>query len=201
MKSAAADDRRLSMNGNPPQSMFNTDAPEVTGSEGKAKIFCIGAFCTEQPADSVHTLLTAAELLRKRKCRFKLVLARMAGQGNQPAFNTGEIRLYETVDVGMAGADKFFARLDLCLFVGISDSAAHYMMEGMKIGVPWIAVGTPETIDLLYGEEGNRLGPAGLVVPTGAADMIADYCEWFIRNPDVRKLFAESAKSRAKGLH
>ncbi|AQQ53968.1 hypothetical protein [Planococcus lenghuensis] len=191
----------------PPDQLLQSIVVESgkAGVEQQVNRFRIGSVHDRLETDAILTIFKVARILLSRQCRFQLIVVLEEGM-------TAEVsswlqkekdcqQLQQVVELGVtAEGGTHFQKLDVCLWMGKANKYPLSILKGMAEGVPWIAVGEAEAVELLFGKAGDKHGPAGMVVPANAADMIADYCEWFMKHPDIRKQFGGNGRRRAMEL-
>lgn len=178
---------------------------EEAGAELQVGQFRIGSFHDQPGADAILAVLKVARILLSRQCRFRLII--MLKEGMVAEVNSwlqeesDSQQLKQVIELmAVTEESRHFKKLDVCLWWGTAGEHPLSILKGMAEGVPWIAVGQTDVVELLFGKEGDKNGPAGFVVPKDAADMVADYCEWFMKHPEMRQQFAESGRRRAMEL-
>ena len=88
--------------------------------------------------------------------------------------------------------------MDLLLLSSISEGQPLAMLEGMAAGIPYVATNVGNCRAMLEGEDGDTLGPAGLVVPVMNSEAMAEAVIRCIRDPKMGRGMGKAGRKRVE---
>ncbi len=171
------------------------------GAEG----FTIGAVLRVVPIKDVKTMLLTFDLVKQAKPGVRLKI--MGNCRENPEYYEECMELLEelgTPDVeflGQVNVKEHLPDIDLLVLSSISEGQPLAILEGMAAEIPFVATNVGNCRALLEGEEGDNLGPAGLVVPVMDSEAMADAIIRCIQNPGMRQAMGSTGRKRVERFY
>jgi len=127
----------------------------------------IGAVLRVTPIKDVKTMIRAFSFAKKVNPRLKLWIMGPTEEDEQYArecFNLVDVmQLEDVVFTGRINVTEYIGRMDFTLLTSISEGQPLTIIEGYAAKKPCIATDVGNCRGLIYGEDGDELGDAGIV--------------------------------------
>ncbi len=150
----------------------------------------VGAILRITPIKDVKTLINAFHFAQRQDPRLKLWLM---GPDDEDKEYAEECRqLIETMGVqqvemtGRIQTLEYIGKMDISILTSISEGQPLTILESFAVKKPCIATNVGNCYGLIYGENEDTLGPAGIVVPVMNINAIADAILTLARDEELR---------------
>lgn len=158
------------------------------------------------PIKDIKTFIKSIALLKQRCNREFNVLILGPTDEDFGYFQEclGMVRLYGLEDVisfpGRVDVKQYYPKIDILILSSISEGQPMVILEGFCLGIPVVATNVGSCRELIYGmtDADRALGQAGLVVPFGQPDQLADAMQDLLVNDEKRKEFGANGKKRVE---
>ena len=141
------------------------DIPELQTHEGP---FTIGAVVRVVPIKDIVTLLRAFFLAKQQMPDARLYI--MGGLEEDPDYyalcqqTVQMLRIEDVIFTGSVNVAEYLPRMDLLMLSSISEGQPLAVLEGQAAHRPFITTDVGCCRELIYGNQDDKLGPAGAVV-------------------------------------
>ncbi len=139
--------------------------PELQPHEGP---FTIGAVVRVVPIKDIVTLLRAFFLVKQQMTDARLYI--MGGLEEDPDYyalcqqTVQMLRIEDVIFTGSVNVAEYLPRMDLLMLSSISEGQPLAVLEGQAAHRPFITTDVGCCRELIYGNQDDKLGPAGAVV-------------------------------------
>ncbi|MCD7825405.1 MAG: GT4 family glycosyltransferase PelF [Clostridiaceae bacterium] len=163
--------------------------------DGDEKYFNIGAVLRIAPIKDVKTLINAFYYAKQREPSLKLWIMGPWEEGDayaQEVFSLVEtLQPEDLIFTGRINVTEYLGRMDATILSSISEGQPLTILEGFAAKCPAIATNVGNCEGLIYGEGGDSLGSAGIVVDTMSVAGLSDAMVKLARNPEQAKQMGE----------
>lgn len=138
----------------------------------------VGAVLRVVPIKDVKTMISAFALAKAKVPSLRLYI--MGPTDENPEYYEECQEVVETFQVrdiiftGLVNVQDYLGKMDLIILTSISEGQPLSILEAMAAAKPCIATDVGGCYELLYGNERDRLGRSGIIVPVMGVDRIAD---------------------------
>lgn len=168
--------------------------------------FVLGAVLRVVPIKDVKTMLLAFDIVKRAAPEVRLKI--MGNCTEDPVYYQECVELLSelgTKDVeflGQVNIKEHLPQVDLLLLSSISEGQPLAILEGMAAEIPFVATNVGDCKALLEGErEGDRFGPAGVVVPVMNSEAMAQAILRFLRNPGLAETMGRAGRKRVEAYY
>lgn len=179
--------------------------PGKSGEEAE-KVY-VGAVLRVTPIKDVKTMIRAFADARASAPGLKLWL--MGSMREDPGYAEECVELVR--ELGLTEADveftgeinvlEYLGRMDFTILTSISEGQPIAMLESFAAGKPVIATDVGNCRGLIYGEEGDEFGEAGILVHVMDQKEISDAIVELALHPGKRKTMGERGRRRVSARH
>ena len=155
------------------------------------------------PIKDVQTFIDVAERLR---VQFPDLQALVIGPMDEdPEYALGCVdevnrrRLSDTITfTGPVNVADYLGHIDVLVLTSISEALPLVILEAGAAGIPCVATDVGACGEILQGRvnEGDAIGPGGMVAPVGANEEIAQAIALLLEDPERLHTYGESLRSR-----
>ncbi len=176
--------------------------PSLQHNEAKkTSVFHIGSVIRVVPIKDIKTMLYAAKELKGRGQNVKWSILGPLTEDKEYAEEClqllQELNLIEEVKFfGKVKVDTFLPMFDVCVLSSISEGQPLSILEAFSYGVPCITTDVGACRELLYGDENDELGRAGIIVPPVSPKQLADAIEVLKADEGKRREMGEIGRRR-----
>lgn len=160
----------------------------------------IGAVLRVTPIKDVKTMIRAFAFAKKVNPRLKLWIMGPTDEDEQYArecFNLVDImQLEDVVFTGRINVTDYIGRMDFMLLTSISEGQPLTIIEGYAAKKPCIATDVGNCRGLIYGEDNDTLGAAGIVTHVMNTAELADAIVKLGADPELCKSMGEIGYQR-----
>ena len=141
-------------------------APGKTEEEKKAGFIEVGAFVRLAPIKDIKTLIQAFHEAKQQVPALRLWIM---GPDEDKTYAAEcrdyveQLRLKDVFFTGMIKTAEYIGKMDFTILTSISEGQPLTILEGYAAGKPAIATDVGNCRGLLYGENGDTLGEAGIL--------------------------------------
>ena len=160
----------------------------------------VGAILRITPIKDVKTMISAFHFAQQREPMLKLWL--MGPDDEDPEYAAECRMLIETLHVknvemtGRINTIDYIGKMDMTILTSISEGQPLTILESYAVKKPCIATNVGNCYGLIMGEDGDDLGPAGIVTPVMNINAIAEAILELARDPKLRTIMGERGYRR-----
>ena len=164
--------------------------------------FNIGTVLRVVPIKDVKTMLLAFDIVKEKVPDARLNI--MGNCGENPEYYEEcqelieELEIEDAVFLGQVNIKEYFPEIDLLLLSSISEGQPLAILEGLAAGIPFVTTNVGDCRALLEGQEKDRLGPAGIVVPVMNSEAMAEAILYCIKHPKERMKMGDVGRKRVQ---
>lgn len=164
-------------------------------------IFNIGAVLRVSPIKDVKTLISAFGFATERNPKLKLWIMGPTDEDEKYAEECFDLvdtlKLTNVVFTGRVNVTEYLGRMDCTILTSISEGQPLTILEGFAAGKPAIATDVGNCRGLLYGEEGDKFGDAGILTHIMNVEEITNAILDLAAHPDKCRQMGEAGRQRA----
>lgn len=108
--------------------------------------------------------------------------------------------LRNVVFTGAVNVHEYLAFLDILVLSSISEGQPLVILEGLAMGIPFVATDVGSCAELLLGKY-DTFGPSGTIVPVMHFHLMASDIIDFARNPERRLEYGRNGRNRVTSLY
>ena len=165
----------------------------------------VGAVLRVTPIKDVKTLLKAFGNAKKMVPGLKLWIMGSVDEESEYASECMElVQNLEIPDVFFTGSvdiREYLGKMDFTILTSISEGQPLTILESYAAGKPVIATDVGNCRGLIYGEEGDRFGKAGILTHVMNLDEITGAIVELALNPEERQAYGENGYRRVRARH
>ena len=165
----------------------------------------IGAVLRVTPIKDVKTMIRAFGYAKERRPALKLWIMGPTEEDEDYAkecFDLVEtMHIPDVVFTGRINVTDYLGRMDFTILTSISEGQPLTILEGFAAHLPAIATDVGNCYGLIYGEDGDELGDAGIVTHIMNVQEIADAMIRLGSSSQLRKKMGEIGYERAKSKY
>ncbi len=162
--------------------------------------FNIGAVLRVTPIKDVKTLIQAFGFAKQKAPSLKLWIMGPIDEDEEYAKECFDLvdalGLKDVVFTGSVKVTEYLGRMDVTILTSISEGQPLTILEGYAAHLPAIATDVGNCRGLIYGEEGDEFGDAGILTHVMNVGEIADAMLFMKANEETRKKMGEAAYKR-----
>lgn len=172
--------------------------------EEKERIY-VGAVLRVTPIKDVKTLLKAFGNAKKIVPHLKLWI--MGPLDEEPEYVSECMELVDNLKIqdvcftGSVDVREYLGKMDFTILTSISEGQPLTILESYAAGKPVIATDVGTCRGLIYGEEGDPFGKAGILTHVMNLDEITDAIVELALHPEERQVFGENGRRRVHARH
>lgn len=152
--------------------------------------FVIGFVGRLHPDKGIDTLLEAMQIVKRKGCRFKLLLI---GPHDGAHFTIDEYLSEEVLLVGKVDDPRpYYAEMDVLILPSLREGFPNVVLEAASMEVPAIVSDGTGVVDSVVDNE------TGFVVPVGDAEAIAHFIEVLIGDGLLQNEMGKAARVRVE---
>lgn len=163
--------------------------------------FHIGTVLRVVPIKDVKTMLLAYNIVRQKMPGVTLSILGTTDESPQYYQEclslVRSLKIQDVQFLGRVNVKDYLEEFDLLLLSSISEGQPLAILEGMAAGKPFVSTNVGDCKGLLYGNEGDTLGRAGIVVPVMDSDAMAEAILECARYPEETKEMGAVGRRRA----
>jgi len=177
----------------------------LEGIPGKAaddSYINVGAVLRVVPIKDVKTMLSAFALAKSRVASLRLYI--MGPTDENPQYYeecqdyVHAFGLEDVIFTGLVDVREYLGRMDMVILTSISEGQPLCLLEAMAAAKPCIATDVGGCHELLYGNEQDRLGRSGIIVPAMGVDKIAAAIVELAEDKALREEMGGIGRSRVR---
>lgn len=162
--------------------------------------FNIGAVLRVSPIKDVKTMIQAFAFAKEREDRLKLWIMGPTNEDEQYANECFELvdalGVKDIIFTGRVNVSEYLGRMDCTILTSISEGQPLTILESYASHVPTIATDVGNCRELIYGEEDDDFGAAGILTHIMNVSEIADAMVELCKNAEERAEMAEAGYKR-----
>ncbi len=165
----------------------------------------VGAIIRVTPIKDVKTMINAFHLARQKNPKLKLYI--MGSDEEDKAYGDECHRLVMELNedgiefCGSVDIANYLGKMDFLLLTSLSEGQPLTILEGYAAKKPTIATNVGNCYGLIYGEEEDELGDAGIVVPVMNVQEISSAILELAGDEEKRKAMGEVGYKRLKNKY
>jgi len=164
--------------------------------EDKPGPFHLGTLANIERRKGIHKLLEVATLLKGRELDFRLIIGGAVTDRVYFAELKDMVRSMDLEDIvefrGFVDPAEFLPQLDVFLFASTQEGMPLAVIEAIASGLPIVAFDATGITEVLDN------GAAGILIPSGNVDMMADAVALLLSDSYTRAQYARKALERSK---
>lgn len=148
------------------------------GRDPEDRYINVGAILRITPIKDVKTMINAFHFAQQQNPALKLWL--MGPDDEDPEYADECRQLIKTLNVqnveltGRINTLDYIGRMDMTILTSISEGQPLTILESFAVRKPCVSTNVGNCYGLIYGEDGDQLGAAGIVVPVMNINAISD---------------------------
>ncbi len=160
----------------------------------------VGAIIRVVPIKDIKTMIYAFNMVEKNMNNVRFHI--MGPYDEETEYYRECLELAKTLNIrnikfyGNVNIAEHINDMDLLVLSSISEGQPLAVLEGMAFGKPHVATNVGSIKELLYGEEDDFFGEAGIVVPAMDYTKLAEEIMMLLKNESLRKKMGEVAQRR-----
>lgn len=160
----------------------------------------IGAVLRVTPIKDVKTMIQSFNFAKKRQPNLKLWIMGPCDEDEQYANECYDLvealGVSDVVFTGRVDIREFLGRMDLTILTSISEGQPLTILESYAAHKPVIATDVGNCRELIYGEEGDTFGAAGILTHIMNIEEISNAMVEMAIKPNMRKQMGENGYNR-----
>lgn len=161
----------------------------------------IGAVLRVTPIKDVKTMIRAFSYAKRTVPNLKLWIMGPCDEDPeyaQECFDLVEIlELQDVVFTGRINVKEYLGRMDFTILTSISEGQPLTILESYAAGLPTIATSVGNCRELIYGEEGDTCGKAGILTHIMNVQELADAMISLAQSDELRREMGQNGYQRA----
>ena len=164
--------------------------------------FQIGTVLRVVPIKDLKTMILAFEHVREMIPDVHLAI--LGEYEECPEYYAECLEMIEALNIknvkffGRVNVKAYMPDFDLLLLSSISEGQPLAILEGMAAGIPFVTTNVGDCKNLLEGNEDDKFGRAGIVVPVMDSKAMADAILYLIKHPEQLKNMGEVGRKRVE---
>ncbi len=184
-----------------PNGIRTRNFSNIPGKLPEDEGFCnIGAVLRVAPIKDVKTMIRAFYYAKKREPSLKLWIMGSYDEDEEYAKECFDmvdaLEVEDVVFTGRIDVKEYLGRMDCTILTSISEGQPLTILEGYAAHKPCIATDVGNCKGLIYGEEGDEYGDAGVLCHIMNIEEISEAMILFAQNEVARERMGEAGYSR-----
>lgn len=160
----------------------------------------IGAVLRVTPIKDVKTMIQAFNFAKKRQSNLKLWIMGPCDEDEEYANEcydlVAALNVQDVVFTGRVDIKEYLGRMDMTILTSISEGQPLTILESYAAHKPVIATDVGNCRELIYGEEGDDFGPAGILTHIMNVEEIANAMVDLAKKTAMRESMGEAGYKR-----
>ena len=160
----------------------------------------IGAIVRVTPIKDVKTMIRAFSFAKAKMSNLKLWIMGPLDEDEEYASECFDLvdtmKIPDVVFTGSVDVKEYIGRMDFMLLTSISEGQPLTILEGYAARKPVIATDVGNCRELIYGEEGDDCGTAGILTHIMNTEELAQACITLAKSPERRIHMGECGYQR-----
>ena len=160
----------------------------------------IGAIVRVTPIKDVKTMIRAFSFAKAKMPNLKLWIMGPLDEDEEYASECFDLvdtmKIPDVVFTGSVDVKEYIGRMDFMLLTSISEGQPLTILEGYAARKPVIATDVGNCRELIYGEEGDTCGTAGILTHIMNTEELAQACITLAKSPEKRIHMGECGYQR-----
>ncbi|MDO5154844.1 MAG: GT4 family glycosyltransferase PelF [Eubacteriales bacterium] len=170
-------------------------------TEEDEKYINVGAVLRVAPIKDVKTMIRAFSFAKQRVTNLKLWIMGPMDEDEEYTRECQELvevlQVKDVVFTGRINVKEYLGRMDFTILTSISEGQPLTILESFAAGKPVIATDVGNCRELIYGEEGDTCGTAGILTHIMNTEEIATAMVQIAEHPDLREQMGACGYQRA----